>query len=143
LYSVLHNSGYRQNHACSIDEPDAPPVEVFDALCDDLNTPMALAGINALAKQLADAPDNESKEKITNQLLTAGRMLGVLQQNPESWLGYGAGGQDAEIDALLAERQQARKDKNFARSDQIRDHLAAKGIVIEDTPTGPKWKHMG
>ena len=47
---------------------------------------------------------------------------------------------DAEIDALVAERTEARKAKNFKRSDEIRDLLAAKGIVIEDTPQGPRWK---
>ena len=51
-----------------------------------------------------------------------------------------ANDEDAEIDALVAERAEARKAKNFKRSDEIRDMLAAKGIVIEDTPQGPRWK---
>ncbi|HBR68851.1 MAG TPA: cysteine--tRNA ligase [Rhodospirillaceae bacterium] len=143
LYSILHNANAAEKDACSIEESALPSGEIFDALCDDLNTPMALAGVSALAKQLADASDRENKKEIMQQLLAAGRMLGILQQNPESWLGYGAGGEDSEIDALLAERQQARKDKNFARSDEIRDQLAAKGIVIEDTPSGPKWRRTG
>ena len=49
---------------------------------------------------------------------------------------------DAEIDALLAERVEARKSKNFKRSDEIRDLLAAKGIIIEDTPQGARWKRQ-
>ncbi|MCF0248598.1 MAG: cysteine--tRNA ligase, partial [Synergistes sp.] len=48
--------------------------------------------------------------------------------------------EDAEIEALLAERTEARKAKNFKRSDEIRDTLAARGIIIEDTPQGPRWK---
>ena len=51
-------------------------------------------------------------------------------------------GSDAEIDALLAERVDARKSKNFKRSDEIRDLLAAKGIIIEDTPQGARWKRQ-
>ena len=46
----------------------------------------------------------------------------------------------AEIDALVAERTQAKKNKDFARADQIRDELTARGITIVDTPTGPTWK---
>ena len=47
---------------------------------------------------------------------------------------------DADIEALIEERQQARKDKNFARADENRDELAAKGIILEDTRQGVKWK---
>lgn len=49
---------------------------------------------------------------------------------------------DLEIDALLEERAQARKNKNFKRSDEIRDMLAQKGIIIEDTPQGARWKRQ-
>ena len=49
-------------------------------------------------------------------------------------------GGDAEIEALLSERTAARKAKNFKRSDEIRDELAARGIIIEDTPQGTRWK---
>ena len=47
---------------------------------------------------------------------------------------------DEDIEALIAERQQARKDKNFARADEIRDELTAKGIILEDTREGVRWK---
>ena len=47
---------------------------------------------------------------------------------------------DAEIEALIAERQEARKNKNYARADEIRDQLAAQGIILEDTREGVKWK---
>jgi len=57
----------------------------------------------------------------------------VLEQEEEGLL-------DSEIEALIAERTQARKERNFARSDEIRDLLAAKGIVLEDTPQGVRWR---
>ncbi len=125
-------------------DPDAPVPEAFlAALCDDLNTPMALAELGRLARDAAAEPSPASK----GALLAAANLLGVLQADPAQWLGYAGGsgfdgdhGEDSEIDALLAERQQARKDKNFARADEIRDTLSVRGIVIEDTPEGSKWK---
>ncbi|MEG1602307.1 MAG: cysteine--tRNA ligase [Cloacibacillus sp.] len=61
-------------------------------------------------------------------------VLGYLPEDKKADAG------DADIDALVAERTEARKSKNFKRSDEIRDLLAAKGVVIEDTPQGPRWK---
>ncbi|GJL85601.1 MAG: cysteine--tRNA ligase [Micavibrio sp.] len=111
------------------------PATIMDALCDDLNTPQAMAELSALLK-------SDNTPELKGQLLAAGKLLGILQQDPNAWLGFGGEG-DTEIDALLAERTQARTDKNFARSDEIRDELAARGIEIEDTPTGTKWKRTG
>ena len=117
------------------------PAEVVDALSDDLNTPKAIAAINALAKKAAA----ERTPALKGQLLACGALFGILQKDAAEWLGYGQSG-DADsnaIDALLAERQQARADKNFARADEIRDELDAMGIVIEDSPEGPKWRKAG
>ena len=67
--------------------------------------------------------------------------MGILQEDPAAWLGYDGGGVDAEaVEALLAERQSAKADKNWARADEIRDELSAMGVVIEDSPDGPKWR---
>ena len=104
----------------------AVPDEFMDALRDDLNTPRAIAVLNGLRG---------------GELLAAGRMLGLLRADPAQWLGFG--GADAEIDALVAERQEAKKAKNFARADEIRAILTARGIVVEDTPQGPKWRKAG
>ncbi len=114
------------------------PASVLDALCDDLNTPKAFAALNALAKEAAAKKDPVLK----GQLLAAGHMLGLLQEKADEWLGFGvAGDVDAQqIEILLAERQTARADKNFARADEIRAQLDDMGIVIEDTPEGPKWR---
>lgn len=111
------------------------PQAVMDALCDDLNTPQVIAELNALAK----ADDLAG-------LKAAGNMLGILQQKPEEWFADAQSGSDidaAKIDDLLQQRTQAKADKNFARADEIRDELTAMGIVIEDTPEGPKWKRAG
>ncbi|MGQ0527357.1 MAG: cysteine--tRNA ligase [Alphaproteobacteria bacterium] len=111
------------------------PPGVFEALCDDLNTPQAIAELNALLKE-------DNSPELKGRLLACGKLLGLFGVNAKTWLGYGGAGdaESAGIDALLAERQQARKDKNFARADEIRKDLDGRGLIIEDTPEGPKWR---
>jgi cysteinyl-tRNA synthetase len=113
------------------------PAAVFDALNDDLNTPKAYAELNALAKEAADKRTPKAK----TSLLAAASLMGFLLEDPAEWLGYGEGGEDnAAIDALVAERTEAKKAKNFARADAIRDELLAKKIIVEDFPDGSKWR---
>jgi cysteinyl-tRNA synthetase len=116
--------------------PSAIPEAILDALCDDLNTPMAFAAINDLTRAQPD------KAVLKGQLLALGNLLGILQSDPDAWFGYGAAGDGdaARIDALLAERGAAKQAKNFARADDIRKSLEGEGIMIEDTPAGPKWR---
>jgi len=117
------------------------PTSVMDALCDDLNTPQVIAELNALVRDVASA-DVAKKKVIKAQLLAAGNILGLLQQDPAAWLGYGVqdGVDGAAIEALLQERKAAKAEKNFARADEIRKKLTAMGIEIEDTPAGTKWR---
>jgi len=115
------------------------PSPVMEALCDDLNSPKAYAELNALAKTATEQKTPESK----GDFLAAARLMGFLTQDPAVWFAADLSSSDIDaawIEGLLVERTQARKDRNFARSDEIRDELAAKGIVIEDTPQGTKWK---
>ncbi len=73
--------------------------------------------------------------------MAGGAMLGLLQQNPESWFKWGASDiDDAEIKALIVKRKEARDAKDFTESDRIRDELAAAGIVLEDSASGTSWK---
>jgi len=71
-------------------------------------------------------------------------MLGLLRADPEAWFKQSSGGADAvdpaEIDALVARRNEARKARDFAEADRIRDELAAKNIAIEDSAQGTRWK---
>jgi cysteinyl-tRNA synthetase len=123
------------------------PAAIDAALLDDLNTPEALKTIAELASATRHASDRKAAKAA---LLGAGAMLGLLQQDPEAWFkqGLGAAGDSssevtidaAAIDALVAERNAARKARNFAEADRIRDELAAKGIVIEDGAAGTRWK---
>ena len=130
----------RLDQMCDMDAEETDiPEGVYKALCDDLNTPQALAELNALLKQ-------ENSARLKGELKAVGVLLGLLQENPKEWLGYAGGGSEIDsekIEALLQERVQARADKNFGRSDEIRDELIAMGIEIEDTPEGPKWRKAG
>ena len=98
----------------------------LDALLDDLNTPRAISFLHGMTSGA--------------QLLKAGRLLGILQEDPDIWLGYKTDGDTQWIDDMLDARSDAKKNRDFRRADEIRDELAAKGIAIEDTPQGPKWR---
>ena len=125
-----------------VDAPDgAPPAAFLDALHDDLNTPQALAEMAALARQANKASSASDRADIKAQLLACGALLGLLQQDPANWFAGDTSDDEAgDIDALVAQRQQARADKDFATADRIRDELAARGIVIEDGADGVRWR---
>ena len=76
------------------------------------------------------------------RILAAGNLLGILEQDPTEWLQEAdADAISAEaIEALIAEREQAKLDKNYARADEIREQLAAEGVVLEDSREGTRWK---
>jgi cysteinyl-tRNA synthetase len=76
-----------------------------------------------------------------SELLGAGLALGLLQQDPAAWFARGASNDDdARIQALIDERAIAKKNRDFARSDAIREQLASEGVLLEDTPQGVRWK---
>ncbi len=121
---------------------DAFPAAVVGALCDDLNTPQALAAMHELAAELQKAEQQDDIDAARRDLLAGGWLLGILQVDPERHFTRGAADSiaEAEIDALIAERNTARAEKNFARADEIRDQLAAAGIELEDLREGTRWR---
>jgi cysteinyl-tRNA synthetase len=120
-------------------------------LNDDLNTPAAIAEMNNYASEArrllamgyrSTHPDQGAHlAGIKSALLGAGLALGLLQQSHEAWFARGASGDDdARIQALVDERNEAKKNRDFARSDAIRKQLADEGVLLEDTPQGVRWK---
>ena len=121
--------------------PGEIPETVEAVLCDDLNTPQALAELANRAGQARRSEDADERALLKSQLLAAGKALGLLQQSPEAWFAKGAdGSDDARIQALVDERTAAKAGKDFARADAIRKQLADEGILLEDTPQGVRWK---
>ncbi|MBT2143007.1 MULTISPECIES: cysteine--tRNA ligase [unclassified Rhodanobacter] len=112
------------------------PERVEAALCDDLNTPQALAELSVLADAARQSGSAEAKAA----LLGGGALLGLLQQDAEAWFRRGESTVDAaHIEDLLQQRQAARAARDFARADAIRDELAAMHIAIEDSAQGTRW----
>ncbi|MCC5860095.1 MAG: cysteine--tRNA ligase [Ectothiorhodospiraceae bacterium] len=118
------------------------------AMDDDFNTPEAMAVLFDLAREVNRCRDSDPGRApaLAGLLRELGGVLGLLQTDPETYLRGDAcqevapGLSAADIDALLDQRQQARKAKDFARADAIRDQLQAKGILIEDGPQGSTWR---
>jgi cysteinyl-tRNA synthetase len=124
-----------------------PPAPVLAALCDDLNTPEALAHLAGIAAEARRASDDETRRARKRELLDAGALLGLLQQTPHDWFkGQDAAASDdsaasaEQIDALVAERDAARRARDFARSDALRDQLTQMGVVVEDGANGARWR---
>jgi cysteinyl-tRNA synthetase len=114
------------------------------ALQDDLNTPQAIAAIHEIIGKVYAPRNNTEQAYLLHWLLESGKKLGLLQQNSEAWFKWQpankGGPSDAEIDTQIAARLAARKAKNFAESDRIRDMLAAQGVILEDGASGTTWR---
>ena len=119
------------------------PDNIMEALCDDLNTPKALAELNLLANSISTVSANE-KKKIKGKILATGKLIGILQEDPDKWLGYGYSESldNKAIENLIKKRNEARRNKNFALADSIRDELKNKKIEIEDTKDGTIWRSI-
>ncbi|HSG02402.1 MAG TPA: cysteine--tRNA ligase [Marinobacterium sp.] len=125
------------------DEQSDYATRFFEAMDDDFNTPRALAVLFDLVGELnrAKADGSDKAGYYAAQLRALAGLLGLLQQSPESYLQHASDGEiSAEaIEALIAERREARLAKDFARSDEIRDQLATQGVVLKDGPQGTQW----
>jgi cysteinyl-tRNA synthetase len=120
-------------------EPDPAFVA---ALEDDLNTPKALAALFDLSHAANRSESSEVQVRAAAQLRASADWMGLLSVEPEQWFTAGSDAMldNVAIDQLLAERNAARAQKDFAAADRIRDELAAQGISIEDGAGGTRWR---
>ncbi|MDH6226343.1 MULTISPECIES: cysteine--tRNA ligase [Streptomyces] len=134
-------------------EPAAEVPPAFaEAMDDDLGTPQALAVVHTTVRQGNSALGADDKEAVVARLAEVRAMLGVLGLDPldEHWSG-GAGGRGEELEGVvdglvrlvLEQREAARARKDWATADAIRDQLGRSGLVIEDSPQGPRWSLGG
>ena len=140
MYSALRNSPATGSNG-------NVPIDIQNALEDDLNTPLALAKLHETITTLNAATDKTVKAQIKRDVVTAGELLGLLQQDPEKWFRWQSAVSesvldDAEIEALVAQRAEARKAKDFAESDRIRDKFLEAGIILEDKAEGTLWRRQ-
>lgn len=114
------------------------------AMDDDFNTREALTVLFGLVRELNALPAGERGRavQLAAELKGLGRCLGILEADPELFLqGGSADGMDSgAIEALIAERDQAKKSRDFARADEIRDQLSEQGILLEDSRDGTRWR---
>lgn len=120
-----------------------PDERVVAALADDINTPLAISYLHEIANSLNKAQDINEQQKYKSLLLSSAGVLGLLYQDPEIW--FKGALQDGKVDekqieALIEERLQAKKNKDWAKADAIRNQLKEAGILLEDTPQGTSWK---
>jgi cysteinyl-tRNA synthetase len=128
-------------------DPDAAPdAAVVQALCDDLNTPSVLTRLHAMAHEIRSA-SGPNAAGARRALKASGVLLGLLARTRDAYDAdhprrkvIGQSIDPARVDALIAARTAARKAKNFAESDRIRDELAAMGVVLKDSKDGTTWE---
>ena len=123
-------------------EKTEPSEKLIAALCDDLNTPLALSYLHETLGNLNKAETKEERIKYKSELLANAYMLGLLYNDAESWFKGTTDAEDTEIEALIAKRAEAKKNKDWATADAIRNELKERGIVLEDSPTGTTWKKL-
>ncbi len=149
IYTAIENLQYMREHA--VDAAITPEEQklkgrlleikekFIEAMEDDLNTADAIAAIFDMVKELNSNITATSTPTVAiidaglSLMNELGDVLGIAQKKEEKTL-------DAEVEELIAQRQQARKEKNFKLADEIRDKLKAMDIILEDTPQGVKWK---
>jgi cysteinyl-tRNA synthetase len=138
LYGVLRIADHSFGPFKAAERPGDSFVE---ALGDDLNTPVALAEFNRVARELARAETREAAQLAAGELLADAGLIGLLQSNPADWFGAGAeNAASARIESLIEKRNLARAARDFAAADTIRDELTGMGIVLEDADGVTRWR---
>ena len=139
LISEVKNEKMTDEEVRYLESLDAYRQRYIEKMDDDFNTADAISVLFDLIRDInSNVGINSSKElceKALELIRELGLPLGILQKTTKGDL-------EDEIEALIAERQQARKDRNFALADKIRDELKAKGIELLDTPQGVRWKKV-
>ncbi|MDF2867341.1 MAG: cysteinyl-tRNA synthetase [Gammaproteobacteria bacterium] len=143
LYTALR--GLPRTKQVDADVKNAWRQQFNAAMDDDFNTPVALAVLFELVRDINRLRDHqpEAAMQMADELRYCAGILGLLQQDPEAYLRLGIAQTEIEpIEQLIAERQQARQLKDWAKADLIRKQLTEMGIDLEDGPQGTTWRRI-
>lgn len=119
-----------------------PSGDGYKALLDDINTPVAISELYRLAKAVNQA-SGDNQAALMSELKGLADILGLLQQDPEQWFTQARTDDQLsaeQIEQLIAARQQAKQDRDFAKADEIRQQLLDGGVILEDSREGTKWR---
>lgn len=119
-----------------------PSGDGYKALLDDINTPVAISELYRLAKAVNQA-SGDNQAALMSELKGLADILGLLQQDPEQWFTQVRADDQLsaeQIEQLIAARQQAKQDRDFAKADEIRQQLLDGGVILEDSREGTKWR---
>jgi len=146
LYQALRVSGSHnaehenESSECTVIDWGDVPESVQTPLEDDLNTPGAIAALHAFASAIHKTEDKTELTELHSNIRRGGAILGILQRDPEKWFQTGASLAPEEIEAQIQARNAARKNKDFAGADKIRNDLLEAGIELEDSREGTIWR---
>ena len=136
LFTTAPQTALTEEEQTHLEEAKGLVAKFEESMEDDFNTADAISAIFELVKLSNVTAEGSGKEYVQylyDTIVKLCDILGIITEKEEELL-------DADVEALIEERQAARKAKNFARADEIRDMLAAQGIILEDTRAGVKWK---
>ncbi len=138
LYETMRR--LQGEHDMTADDELTLPDAFVAAMNDDFNTPEALAALFDCSRRINKGLDHDEDAAVdAAQFVAMCCVLGIVQQSADNWF-QGDDVDVAAIEALIAERLQAKREKDYARADAIRAQLLEQGIIVEDTPTGSTWK---
>ena len=136
---------YRALQSCPDDNLEGQPSEkVLQALCDDLNTPMALAELFKIAREINSTKDKGKLIVLASNLKASSELMGLLQSTPDQWFKSASNDSLApeDIEDMIKQRELARSSKNFTEADEIRNRLLRSGVIIEDGFDGTRWRFL-
>ncbi len=146
-YARIENFLDRAQAAVGVSQPGEVPDEFAAAMDDDFGVPAALAAVHSAVRAGNAALDAGDSTSVRTAAAAVRAMTGVLGLDPAQWPAAGGPAASNVVDALvglaLQQREAARQRRDFAASDAVRDQLAAAGVVVEDTPAGPRWTIKG
>ncbi len=137
MYGALREISISKNMIENTDIPSS----VLEALCDDLNTPKAIAEIFKLVKKLNKAKHHNDKELLAAAIYVSGNIMGLLGSSPDQWFSKNTDNRisEEEIEELIVQREKARAEEDFDQADSLRKQIEKKGITLEDTSSGVRW----